>query len=116
MRRALAGATDVTIPHAGRQDEVGALARSIVIFQQAIERNAELNRTIAEDVKAREERNAHIRSAVEGFRASVEQSLGAVARNAEMMRATAQTLTDVASNAKDHSGSAASASGGSDRE
>src|SRR5262249_49655603 len=39
------GATGVTIPHANRQDEVGALARSIVIFQQAIERNAELNRT-----------------------------------------------------------------------
>ena len=51
------GATGVTIPHANRQDEVGALARSIGVFQQAIERNAELNRTIAEDVKAREERN-----------------------------------------------------------
>jgi len=104
------GATGVTIPHANRQDEVGALARSIVIFQQAIERNVELNRTIAEDVKAREERNAHIRSAVESFRASVEQALGAVARNAETMRSTAQTLTDVSANAKEHSGSAASAS------
>jgi methyl-accepting chemotaxis protein len=104
------GATGVTIPHADRQDEVGALARSIVIFQQAIERNAELNRTIAEDVKAREERNAHIRAAVESFRGSVEQALGAVARNAETMRATAQTLTDVSANAKEHSGSAAAAS------
>ncbi|MEJ0074009.1 MAG: methyl-accepting chemotaxis protein [Alphaproteobacteria bacterium] len=104
------GATGITIPHANRQDEVGALARSIVIFQQAIERNAELNRTIAEDVKAREERNAHIRGAVESFRASVEQALGAVARNAETMRSTAQTLTDVSANAKDHSSSAAAAS------
>jgi methyl-accepting chemotaxis protein len=104
------GATGVVIPHANREDEVGALARSIVIFQQAIERNAELNRTIAEDVKAREERNAHIRTAVEAFRASVEQALAAVAHNAETMRTTAQTLTDVSSNAKDHSGSAAAAS------
>jgi methyl-accepting chemotaxis protein len=104
------GATGVTIPHADRQDEVGALARSIVIFQQAIERNAELNRTIAEDVKAREERNAHVRAAVESFRGSVEQALGAVARNAETMRTTAQTLTDVSANAKEHSGSAATAS------
>jgi len=104
------GATGATIPHARRQDEVGALARSIVVFQQTIERNAELNRTIAEDVKSREERNGHIRAAVESFRASVEQALGAVARNAETMRATAQTLTDLASNAKDQTGSAASAS------
>jgi methyl-accepting chemotaxis protein len=104
------GATGVTIPHADRQDEVGALARSIVVFQQAIERNAELNRTIAEDVKAREERNGHIRTAVESFRVSVEQALGAVARNAETMRATAQTLTDLASHASDQTGSAAAAS------
>jgi methyl-accepting chemotaxis protein len=104
------GATGVTIPHANRQDEVGALARSIVVFQQAIERNVELNRTIAEDVKAREERNLHIRTAVESFRVSVEQALGAVARNAETMRATAQTLTDLASTAKDQTGSAAAAS------
>jgi methyl-accepting chemotaxis protein len=104
------GATGITIPHAGRQDEVGALARSIVIFRQAIERNAELNRTIAEDAKAREQRNAHIRSAVESFRASVEQALGAVARNAETMRSTAQMLTNVSANAKEHSGSAAVAS------
>ena len=104
------GATGVTIPHANRQDEVGALARSIVVFQQAIERNAELNRTIAEDVQAREERNPHIRTAVESFRTSVEQALGAVARNAETMRTTAQTLTDLASHANDQTGSAAAAS------
>ena len=104
------GATGVTIPHANRQDEVGALARSIVVFQQAIERNAELNRTIAEDVKAREERNLHIRTAVDSFRTSVEQALGAVARNAETMRTTAQTLTDLASHANDQTGSAAAAS------
>ena len=104
------GATGVTIPHANRQDEVGALARSIVVFQQAIEHNAELNRTIAEDVEAREERNGHIRTAVESFRVSVEQALGAVARNAETMRTTAQTLTDLASHASDQTGSAAAAS------
>ena len=104
------GATGVTIPHANRQDEVGALARSIVVFQQAIERNAELNRTIAEDVQAREERNLHIRTAVESFRTSVEQALGSVARNAETMRTTAQTLTDLASHASDQTGSAAAAS------
>jgi methyl-accepting chemotaxis protein len=104
------GATGVAIPNADRQDEVGALARSIVIFQQAMERNAELNRTIADDVKAREARNAHIQSAVESFRASVEQALAAVGRNAETMRTTAQTLTGVASNAKDQTGSAAAAS------
>jgi methyl-accepting chemotaxis protein len=104
------GAADVAVPHAKRHDEVGALARSIVVFQTAMARNAELNRTIAEEVKAREARNTHIENAVEAFRVSVEQSLGAVGKNAEMMRTTAQTLTGVASNAADQTGSAAVAS------
>src|SRR5438270_9424932 len=104
------GAADVAVPYAERHDEVGALARSIVVFQSAMARNVELNRTIAEEVKAREARNTHIENAVEAFRASVEQSLGAVGKNAEIMRSTAQTLTGVASNAKDQTGSAAAAS------
>src|SRR4051794_3902519 len=104
------GDTSIAVPYAERHDEVGALARSIGVFQSAMTRNAELNRTIAEEVKAREARNSQIESAVESFRASVEQSLSAVGKNAEMMRSTAQTLTGVASHAKDQTGSAAAAS------
>jgi methyl-accepting chemotaxis protein len=105
-----AGATGVAIPNTDRNDEVGALARSIAIFQQAMERNTELNRTVAEDAKAREARNTHIENAVESFRGTVEQMLAAVGHNAETMRATAQNLTGVASNAKDQTSSAATAS------
>jgi methyl-accepting chemotaxis protein len=104
------GDTSIAVPCAERHDEVGALARSIGVFQSAMARNAELNRTIAEEVKAREARNSVIETAVESFRMSVEQSLGAVGKNAETMRSTAQTLTGVASHAKDQTGSAAAAS------
>jgi methyl-accepting chemotaxis protein len=104
------GSVGITIPYADRQDEVGALARSILVFQNAMKRNAELNRAISDDVKAREAHNAQIQSAVESFRVTVEQALGAVSRNADTMRSTAQTLTGVASHAKDQTGSAAVAS------
>jgi methyl-accepting chemotaxis protein len=104
------GDTAIAVPYAERHDEVGALARSISVFQSAMTRNAELNRTVSEEIKAREARNTHIEQAVESFRISVEQSLGAVGKNAEVMRSTAQTLTGVASHAKDQTGSAASAS------
>jgi methyl-accepting chemotaxis protein len=104
------GSADVVVPHTSRHDEVGALARSIAVFQDAMRRNAELNGTIADEVKAREARNAHIEQAVESFRVSVEQALAAVGQNAEVMRTTAQSLTGVASNAADQTGSAASAS------
>jgi methyl-accepting chemotaxis protein len=110
VTEAVAGGADVAVPHAGRHDEVGALARSIGVFQDAMRRNAELNRTVAEEIKAREARNAHIEQAVESFRVSVEQALGAVGDNAEVMRSTAQSLTDVAARAADQTGSAAAAS------
>jgi methyl-accepting chemotaxis protein len=110
VTEAVAGGADVSVPHVGRHDEVGALARSISVFQKAMLRNAELNRTVADEVAAREARNAHIEQAVESFRLSVEQALGAVGHNAETMRLTAQTLTGVASNAADQTGSAAVAS------
>jgi methyl-accepting chemotaxis protein len=110
VTEAVAGGADVAVPHVGRHDEVGALARSISVFQKAMLRNAELNRAVADEVAAREARNAHIEQAVESFRLSVEQALGAVGHNAETMRLTAQTLTGVASNAADQTGSAAVAS------
>ena len=102
--------SDVTVPHIRRHDEIGALARSIGVFQEAMRRNTELNRAVADEVAAREARNTHIENAVESFRCSVEQALGAVGHNAETMRATAQTLTSVASNAANQTVSAAIAS------
>ena len=99
----------LTIPHADRQDEVGALARSIVIFQQAIERNAEFNRTVAEDAAAREERNAAHPNAVEPLPRLGRADARRRRPQRRTMRATAQNLTDLASQAKDD-GSAAAAS------
>jgi len=110
VTEAVAGGADIAVPHVGRHDELGALARSIGVFQQAMRRNAELNRTVADEIAAREARNAHIEQAVESFRISVEQALGAVGHNAETMRETAQTLTGLASNAADQTGSASAAS------
>ena len=40
-----------------------------------MEHNAELNRTVADDAKARDERKVHIEQAVESFRVSVEKAL-----------------------------------------
>jgi methyl-accepting chemotaxis protein len=104
------GAAGVVVPHAGRHDEIGALARSISIFQQAMTHNAELNNTVAEEKASREARNAHIEGAVESFRISVEQSLRSVVQDANVMRGTAQSLTGVAATAAEQTSSAAAAS------
>src|SRR5438093_11411980 len=45
----VAAGTEVAIPYGVRRDEIGALARSIAVFQHAMHHNKELNATISKD-------------------------------------------------------------------
>ena len=51
------GAEGVEVPHTGRTDEIGALARAIKIFQEAMDRNRNLNSQVVEDFEG--PRRAH---------------------------------------------------------
>jgi methyl-accepting chemotaxis protein len=90
---------NVEVPHAHRADEIGALARAIQIFKEAMDRNRNLNSQVLLDSKAREERAKHIETSVEAFRAAIGDVLRAVTDNASAMRDTAQSITRVASDA-----------------
>ena len=48
-----AGDAEATVPYRERGDEVGALARSIAVFQDAMRQNEELSRTVVDDAQAR---------------------------------------------------------------
>jgi hypothetical protein len=50
-----AGDAAITIPFTDRRDEIGALARSIGIFQTAMRKNVELNRTVLNDADLRQQ-------------------------------------------------------------
>src|SRR5262249_53481963 len=54
------GAKDVAVPYRERHDEIGALARSIGVFQDAMQRNVELNDTVRRDSEAREKRQEKV--------------------------------------------------------
>ena len=109
IKRVAEGAENVEVPHTGRADEIGALARAIQIFQEAMERNRNLNSQVLQDSKAREERAQHIESSVEEFRGAIGSVLRAVTDNASAMRETAQSITRVASDANARAVAAASA-------
>ncbi len=109
IKRVAEGAENVEVPHTGRADEIGALARAIQIFQEAMERNRKLNSQVLQDSKAREERARHIETSVEAFRGAIGSVLRAVTDNASAMRETAQSITRVASDANARAGAAASA-------
>src|SRR6201991_2465559 len=68
IKQVAEGGDHVEVPHTGRTDEIGALARAIQIFQAAMDRNRDLNSQVLADSKAREERTRHIETSVETFR------------------------------------------------
>ena len=109
IKQVAEGAEGVEVPHIHRQDEIGALARAIKIFQEAMDRNRNLNSQVLLDSEAREQRTRQIEISVESFRAAIGSVLGAVNDNASAMRDTAQTISSVASDASGQANAAARA-------
>jgi methyl-accepting chemotaxis protein len=109
IKRVAEGSEDVEVPHIDRVDEIGALARAIQIFQEAMDRNRNLNSQALLDSRTREERARHIEASVEAFRGAIGSVLGAVNDNASSMRDTAQFIAKAASDATGRSSAAAQA-------
>jgi len=103
------GAENVVVPHSGRADEIGALARAIQVFQDAMGRNRNLASQVSQDSAAREARSRHIEQSVEGFREAIGAIMRGLSDNASVMRETAQTITRVTADASSRAGTAASA-------
>jgi methyl-accepting chemotaxis protein len=103
------GAEGVEVPHTDRADEIGALARAINVFQQAMERNRSLNSQVVQDSTARDQRARHIEASVDAFRQAIGSILRAVTDHAASMRNTAQTIASVSSEARGRAAAASSA-------
>jgi methyl-accepting chemotaxis protein len=106
------GADDVEVPHTTRADEIGALARAIQIFKEAMDRNRNLNSQVLQDSEAREQRTRHIEKSVEAFQGAMKGVVSAVTASASSMRNTAQSIAKVASDA---SGQAVVAAGATEQ-
>ena len=109
IKRVAEGAEGIEVPHTDRQDEIGALARAIRIFQQAMDRNRNLNSQVLLDSRARDERTRQIEVSVESFRDTIGSVMSAVNDSASAMRTTAQSISGVASDASGRASAAAQA-------
>jgi methyl-accepting chemotaxis protein len=109
IKRVAEGAEGVEVPHTNRGDEIGALARAIQIFNEAMDRNRNLNSQVLTDSRAREQRAKHIEASVEEFRGAIGDVLRTVTDNASAMRDTAQSITRVTSDANGRAIAAAGA-------
>jgi methyl-accepting chemotaxis protein len=105
-----AGDSDLAVPHTARHDEVGALARAIEVFQDAMRRNQDLNRKVLDEASVRDAHSRHIETTVEAFRESVDRVLKSLSDNSASMRSVAQSISGSASDA---SGEAVTAAGAS---
>jgi methyl-accepting chemotaxis protein len=121
IARPLAAVTGVTeavargdevhgVPYSERADEIGALARSISVFQGAMRRNADLNKTVLADAEARTRRQDQIAAEIAGFATEIEASLSELGRLFENMLAASSQLTQVADLASTKTAGAATAS------
>ncbi|MCF8476925.1 MAG: HAMP domain-containing protein, partial [Pseudolabrys sp.] len=84
------------VPFSDRGDEIGALARSIGIFQQAMQHNKELNRIVVEDAETRSARQEQTSTEIARFSADVESTLSELGRISDQMLAASTQLAGAA--------------------
>jgi methyl-accepting chemotaxis protein len=112
IKQVAEGADNVEVPHTARTDEIGALARAIQIFKEAMDRNRNLNSQVREESEARDARTRHIERSVEAFQGAMKDVVRAVTDSASSIRTTAQSIADVAADA---SGQAVVAAGATEQ-
>jgi methyl-accepting chemotaxis protein len=107
-----AGAFDTAVPFEHRHDEVGALARSIGVFKNAMRRNVDLNRTVQSDADARTQRQEKMAAEITRFSAEVEATLRELGRLSDDMLGASRQLSSAAGEAAKQTALATNASNG----
>ena len=108
--RVAAGKLQQTVPYVSRQDEVGALARSIEVFQETMRRNEALGRTVREEGEDRARRQEVRAVEIKRFGAEIETTLAELLALSGRMRSASGALTTAADKAADRTAGAAAAS------
>ncbi len=103
------GRTDLAVPEAGRRDEVGAMARAVLVFRDnAIERERLRGESEAEELR-RMRRAAALNELIQGFEASITGVVAGVAAASGELRGTAQAMTATATQTASQSTTVAAA-------
>jgi methyl-accepting chemotaxis protein len=105
-----AGDEAPTIAFSKRSDEIGALARSIDVFQQAMQHVKDLSRQITDDSEAQRDNQTQVSNEIAHFSAEVEATLAELGRISDQMLAASSQLAGVADDASAKTARAAAAS------
>jgi methyl-accepting chemotaxis protein len=94
-----AGDSAISVPFSDRSDEIGALARSIGVFQNAMRNNEELNRTVLNNADLRAKRQQQMSNEISQFSTEVENTLAELGRISDEMLAASTQLGAAADDA-----------------
>jgi methyl-accepting chemotaxis protein len=96
MQRLAEGDTAVQIPATQARDEIGAMARTVLVFRDHLIEREKLEKTQAEANRAREVRSEMIASTIVRFEQSVDKALGKVRDAAARLENTSGKLNSAA--------------------
>ncbi|HYD68694.1 HAMP domain-containing methyl-accepting chemotaxis protein [Azospirillum sp.] len=110
MSQLAAGNLDVGVPSTDSRDEIGAMARAMLVFQEGAVERKRLEAAQAEERAAKERRALAVERLVEEFERAASGRLRTVAAAATELESTARSMSDVAGNAMEQASSSADAS------
>jgi methyl-accepting chemotaxis protein len=96
MKRLAQGDTSVEIPATDLKDDLGEMARSVIVFRDSMIEAGRLAATQKDQGLARERRGETISATIRGFDRSVEQMLGKLRDAAQRLEATSGRLNGAA--------------------
>jgi methyl-accepting chemotaxis protein len=96
MDRLANGDLNVSIPGAGRADEIGAMAKSVEVFKQGLSENARLGAETQKDGEARTARIARVDALVGAFQQQASQTISALTGSASQLQSTATAMSGTA--------------------
>ncbi len=96
MQQLADGDTSARIPATRARDEIGTMARAVVVFRDTMIERERLAATQAETTRAREQRGEAIAVTIAGFEMSVDQALAKVRDAARRLEAASSHLNSAA--------------------
>jgi methyl-accepting chemotaxis protein len=96
MKQLAGGDTSARIPATASHDEIGAMARTVIVFRDNMIERERLTAVQSEANAAREHRSEAIATMIERFRASVEQALARLRESAERLESASSGLNESA--------------------
>ncbi len=102
MARLASGDKDIELPAAEGSDEIGSMARAVMVFRESMEQADELAAVHATDREIRERRSAAIEALALSFDRAMNTSLKGVTDMANELRQTAESMSSNAEATNDH--------------